>query len=68
MIFVTYGTSSTSALQDCVERMIRGIPRRQLWYYIDWAGYTILHLYSLIPTVFDHLVLTYLPFMSELFS
>ena len=54
-------------LQDCADRMLRGIPLRQLWYYVDWTVYLVGHLYSLAPEFFDWFVRIYLPTISNLF-
>ena len=47
--------------------MLRGIPLRQLWYYVDWTLYSVGHLYSLAPEFFDWFVRIYLPTNSNLF-
>ena len=43
----------TCFLQDCAVRVIKGIPRKQLWYCVDWTTFFTLHLYSLWPEFFD---------------
>ena len=43
----------TCFLQDCAARVIKGIPRKQLWYCVDWTTFFTLHLYSLWPEFFD---------------
>ena len=55
-------------LQECADRMLRGIPLRQLWYYVDWSAWFISRFYSLFPEVSDWCVRIYLPFTSNLFS
>ena len=47
--------------------MLRGIPQRRLWYYVDWTVYFISRLYSLAPEFFDWFVRIYLPLTSNLF-
>ncbi|XP_065916341.1 hydroxysteroid 11-beta-dehydrogenase 1-like protein B [Dysidea avara] len=41
--------------EECVERMIRGLPLKKLYYYITWDGFFVGHLYSLCPYCFDYI-------------
>ena len=54
--------------QDCADHMLRGIPLRRLWYYVEWRLYLVGHLYSLFPEFFDWFVRFYLPQTSHLFN
>ena len=60
-------TSLRLIFQDCADRMLKGIPLRQLWYYVDWTIFAVAHLYSLAPEFFDWFVRIYLPTISNLF-
>ena len=54
-------------MQDCADRMLRGIPSRRLWYYIDWSSAFIGYFYGLFPRVSDWFVRSYLSLTSHVF-
>ena len=56
------------SLQDCADRMLRGIPSRRLWYYVDWSSAFIGHFYSLFPEISDWFVRYYLSLTSHVFQ
>lgn len=62
------GTGHGMEVEDCVNRMLQGIPLGKLWYYIDWELYIIGHLYSVCPQFFDIFVRLHLRLTSHLFS
>ena len=50
--------SCRAMVQDCVMRMLQGIPLRQFFYYITWDTFLAGHLSSLSPSLFQWLVRT----------
>ena len=40
-------------LQDCADRMIRGIPLGKMWYFVDWLSSISARLYPMMPNAID---------------
>jgi len=40
-------------LQDCADRMIRGIPLGKMWYFVDWLSSISACLYPMMPDAID---------------
>ena len=55
-------------MQECAHKMLVGIPLRQGWYYIDWAGYIFAHLGNMFPDTSEYIVRLYVTLFSENFS
>ncbi|XP_064405248.1 11-beta-hydroxysteroid dehydrogenase 1-like [Halichondria panicea] len=62
------GTGDGITAEDCADRMLHGIPKRQLWYYVDWTLWFMGHVYSLYPEFFDVFTRLHLSRTSYLFS
>ena len=48
--------------------MLKGIPLRRAWYYIDWTGYIMGHIASLIPELLASFIRLFIQLTSEHFN
>ncbi|XP_065917129.1 hydroxysteroid 11-beta-dehydrogenase 1-like protein A [Dysidea avara] len=54
--------------KECVERMLKGLPLKNLYYYVTWDGFIIGHLYSLCPYCFDYAITIFGKMFSETYE